>query len=163
MIRTTATVLTALAFAAPVFAESHSMGDAEAGADAFSQCQTCHVVVDDEGNTLAGKTAKTGPNLYGVVGRQAGTVEDFRYGKSLVEAGEAGLVWDEENMVAFLKDPKEFLREYLDDDKARSKMSFKVRKDEDAINLAAFLATFSPEMDDDDGEMEDTEEGTATN
>ncbi|MDJ0628110.1 MAG: cytochrome C [Rhodobacter sp.] len=146
MIRTTIPLLAALSLAAPAFAESHG-GDAEAGADAFSQCQTCHVVVDGDGNTLAGKKAKTGPNLYGVVGSQAGTVEGFRYGKSLVAAGEAGLVWDEEQLAVYLQDPKEFLRTYLDDKKARSKMSFKVRKEEDAANLAAFLATFSPDME----------------
>ena len=99
MIRTTLPLLAALLLASPSLAESHG-GDAEAGAEAFSQCQTCHVVVDADGNTLAGKRAKTGPNLYGMVGRQAGTVDGFRYGKSLVEAGEAGLVWDEEKLRA---------------------------------------------------------------
>jgi len=148
MIRTTATVLAALTLASPASAESHG-GDAAAGEEAFSQCQTCHVVVDEDGNTLAGKRAKTGPNLYGVVGRQAGVVDGFRYGKSLVEAGEAGLFWDEEQLVAYLQDPKEYLRTYLDDKRARSKMSYKVRSEEDAVNLAAFLATFSPAMDGD--------------
>lgn len=150
MIRTTATLLAALTLAAPAFAESHG-GDAEAGAEAFSQCQTCHVVADEDGNILAGKRAKTGPNLYGVVGRQAGTIEGFRYGKSLVEAGEAGLVWDEEQLTAYLQDPKDYLQTYLDNKRARSKMSFKVRSEEDAANLAAFLASFSP-MDEGEGE-----------
>jgi cytochrome c len=115
MIRTTVTVLSALMLAAPALAESHAMGDAEAGASVFNQCQTCHVIADEDGNTLAGKNAKTGPNLYQVVGRQAGTVEGFRYGKSLVEAGEAGLVWDEEQLVAYLADPRGYLQTYLDD------------------------------------------------
>ena len=147
MIRITAVFLAAACFGAPVFAESHVTGDAGAGADAFRQCQTCHVVVDDDGNTLAGKSAKTGPNLFGIFGRAAGAVEGFRYGKSIVAAGEAGLVWDEEQLVAYMQDPKEFLRAFLDNSKARSKMSFKVRKEEDALNLAAFLATFSPAME----------------
>ena len=147
MIRITAVFLAAACFGAPVFAESHATGDAEAGGDAFRQCQTCHVVVDGDGNTLAGKSAKTGPNLFGVVGRTAGALEGFRYGKSIVAAGEAGLVWDEEQLVAYMQDPKVFIRGFLDDSKARSKMSFKVRKEEDALNLAAFLATFSPAME----------------
>ncbi len=147
MIRITATLLATAALAAPVFAESHAMGDAAAGEKAFSQCQTCHVVADAEGNTLAGRAAKTGPNLYGIIGRQAGSVEGFRYGASLVAAGEQGLVWDTEQMVAYLTDPTKYLRARLDDGKARSKMSFKVRKEEDAVNLTAFLATFSPEME----------------
>jgi len=120
------------------------MGDAEAGEAAFKQCIACHVVADGDGNVIAGRSAKTGPNLYGMVGRAAGTVEDFRYGKSLVEAGEAGLVWDAEQLVSYLQDPKKFLQTFLDDKKARSKMTFKVRKEEDAQNLAAFLAKHSP-------------------
>lgn len=142
MNRMIATVISGL-LAAPVFADGHVSGDAAAGEKAFSQCQSCHVVVDGDGNTLAGKKAKTGPNLYGMFGKQAGSVEGFRYGKSLVAAGEAGLVWDEAQLVAYLADPRAFLQEYLDDDKARSKMSFKVRKEEDALNLAAFMASVS--------------------
>lgn len=158
MIRTTATLMTALVLAAPAFAESHG-GDAAAGEEAFGQCATCHVVADADGNILAGKRAKTGPNLHGVVGRQAGTVEGFRYGSSLVEAGEAGLVWDEANLTEYLMDPKGYLQTYLDDNRARSKMSFRVREEADAANLAAFLATFSEQME---GEAGDTE-GAATN
>lgn len=138
MNRMIATVIFTL-IAAPVFAEA----DLEAGEQAFArQCSTCHVVVDGEGTTLAGKNAKTGPNLYGLIGRNAGSVEGFRYGKSLVAAGESGLVWDESLVAAYIQDPKAFLAEYLDDSKARSNMAFKVRKEEDATNLAAFLATF---------------------
>ena len=63
MIRTTVTVLSALMQAAPALSESHSMGVAEAGASVFNPCQTCHVIADEYGNTLAGKNAKTGTNL----------------------------------------------------------------------------------------------------
>lgn len=126
--------------ATPVFAE----GDIEAGEKAFNrQCTSCHVVVDADGNTLAGKRAKTGPNLYQVVGRPLGSVEDFRYRDSIVEAGEAGVVWDVTNLAAYLQDPKAFLVEATGDSGARSGMSFRVRKEEDAMNISAFLATFS--------------------
>ncbi|MGI9389356.1 MAG: c-type cytochrome [Boseongicola sp.] len=147
MIRTIATLLSVSTMALPAFAESHSTGDAAAGEKAFSKCATCHVVADDDGQVLAGKSAKTGPNLYGIVGRQAGSVEGFRYGKSLVAAGEAGLVWDLETLASYSQDPKKFLREFLDDKKARSKMTFKVREEEDAVNLAAFLASLGPEAE----------------
>jgi len=130
------------AFAA---APAHAEGDAAAGEKAFSQCQTCHVVVNDAGETLAGRKAKTGPNLYGVVGRTAGSLEGFKgYGKSLQEAGAAGLVWDEEKFVAYVQDPTAFLKEQTGDSKARGKMAYKVKKAEDAANLYAFLSTFSP-------------------
>ena len=147
MIKTIATLLSVATMAAPAFAESHSTGDVAAGEEAFSKCATCHVVMDDDGEVLAGKKAKTGPNLFGMVGRQAGTVEGFRYGKSIVEAGEAGLIWDLENLAAYSQDPKKFLREFLDDKKARSKMTYKVREEADAVNLAAFLERLGPEAE----------------
>ena len=120
-------------------------GDVAEGERAFRQCQTCHVVADPDGNVLAGRRARTGPNLYGIIGRQAGTVEDFNYSGALVEAGEAGLTWDEESLAAYLQDPNAFLREHLDDPGARSKMTFRVRREGDAVNLAAYLASLGGE------------------
>lgn len=150
MIRFT-TVLAACACVGAVFAaspgaaESHgATGDAAAGEKAFSKCQACHVVVDAEGNTLAGRKSKTGPNLYGIVGQTAGTVEGYRYGKSLVAAGAAGLVWDQESFAAYVADPKGFLKDYLDDSKARSKMTYKLKGEDNALNIYAFLASVSP-------------------
>ncbi|MCC5954692.1 MAG: c-type cytochrome [Natronohydrobacter sp.] len=119
-------------------------GDVEAGASAFqSQCQNCHNVTDADGEVLAGRpNVRTGPNLYGVIGRQAGTYDGFRYGASLVEAGEAGLVWDEAEMVPYLLDPNTYLREKLGSNRARSQMSFRVRDEATANDIIAFLAQF---------------------
>ena len=130
-------------------------GDIEAGASAFqSQCQNCHNVTDATGEVLAGRpNVRTGPNLYGVIGRQAGT-EDFRYGASLVEAGEAGLVWNAEHMVPYLLDPNTFLRDTLGNNRARSQMSFRVRDEATAENIIAFLAQF--------GAVEEAEEEEAS-
>ncbi len=136
--------------AAPALAESHMSGNAAYAAEEFGQCATCHVIQDDDGTTIAGKRAKTGPNLYCVVGRTAGTYPDFRYGNSIVEAGEEGLVWDEASLIEYLQDPRAFLQAHLDDPKARSKMTFKVRKDGDmapeevAAAFAAYLASVCP-------------------
>ena len=129
-------------------------GDIEAGASAFqSQCQNCHNVINEAGDVLAGRpNVRTGPNLYGIIGRQAGT-EEFRYGASLVEAGEAGLVWDEEEMVSYLLDPQGYLRETLDSNRARSQMSFRVRDEETARDVIAFLAQFG-EIEEDAEEAE---------
>ncbi len=134
--------------AGTAFAGGHASGDPDAGEAAFRQCQSCHVVADADGNVLAGRAAKTGPNLFGLPGRTAGTVEGFRYGKDLVAAGEGGLVWDEATFVAYTQDPTGFLRETLDNSKARSKMTFKLRKEEDAVNLWAYIASVSPEPGD---------------
>ncbi len=127
--------------AGPAFAEGHA--DVAAGEEAFSQCQTCHVVQDDDGNVLAGRNAKQGPNLYNVVGRQAGSVDGFRYRPDIVAAGEGGLVWTEEDLVVYLQDPNKFLSDTLGKP-ARSGMAFRVRTEDDARNLAAFLASHSP-------------------
>lgn len=137
--RLTLAIIAGLA-AAPAFAA----GDAENGAKLFNQCQTCHIVQNEAGETLAGRNARTGPNLYGVVGRQAGTVEGFRYQPSIVEAGAAGLVWDETELTAYLLNPADYLKARLDNPRARSGMSHRVRQESDAADLAAFLASFSP-------------------
>lgn len=126
--------------AGPAFAQD---GDVAAGEEAFSQCQTCHIIADDDGNVLAGRNGRQGPNLYNVVGRQAGSVEGFRYRPDIVEAGEQGLVWTQEDLVAYLQDPNAFLSETLDK-RARSGMAYRVRTEEEAANLAAFLASYSP-------------------
>jgi|TARA_B110000967_G_C18833631_1_gene535422 cytochrome c len=133
--------------AGPALAESHASGNVEAGEKAFSkQCVSCHVVVNDDGATLAGRKAKTGPNLYGVTTRTLGTFPGFRYGGSIIKAGEEGTVWNEGNFVAFVKDPTGWLKVKLEDPKARSKMSFKVKKEEDAQNIFAFLQSLGPNI-----------------
>ncbi len=130
--------------AAPAFAASHASGDAAEGEKEFRKCQSCHAVINDEGETLAGK-GKSGPNLYGVAGRTAGTVEGFRYKESIVAAGEKGLVWNEEEFAKYLQDPTAYLRDYLGDSSARSGMSFKLRDEDDAANIWAYLVSLSPE------------------
>lgn len=147
MKKTLTTLAFTAMFAMPALAESHAAGDAEAGAKVFNQCQTCHVVVNDAGETLAGKKAKTGPNLYGIIGRTAGTYPDFKYGDDMIAAGAAGLVWDEALIVEYVQDPSGFLKTRLDDKGAKGMMSFKLKKPEDAANVAAFLASLAPAAD----------------
>jgi cytochrome c len=126
--------------AGPALAQDMS-GDPAEGERAFRQCQTCHVVADADGNVLAGRNAKTGPNLYGIIGQQAGTAEDFAYSDELVAAGESGLVWDEATFVEYVQDPTAFLRAHSGNSSARSKMTFRVRSEDDAKNLAAYIAS----------------------
>ncbi|MCT4556827.1 MAG: c-type cytochrome [Pelagimonas sp.] len=133
--------LTAVALAGPAFA-----GDADAGKKAFKACKSCHAVKNGDETIVKG--GKTGPNLYGIMGRQAGTVEKFKYGKSIVEAGEGGLVWDEETLIAYIHNPKAYLSEVLGSS-AKSKMSYKMKKKDiekgvDA-DIAAFLLSVSPD------------------
>lgn len=138
-----ATAAAAVTLAGAAFAESHAgSGDAAAGETEFNKCKSCHMIVADDGTEIV-KGGRTGPNLYNVIGRQAGTYEDFRYGDSLVAAGEAGLIWNEETFVAYVQDPKGFLAEYLDDSGARSKMSYRLRKGME--DVYSYLVTVSPD------------------
>jgi cytochrome c len=68
------------ALAAPAFA-----GDAAKGESEFKKCKACHAIIADDGTEIM-KGGKTGPNLYGVIGRQIGTAADFKYGESIVAA-----------------------------------------------------------------------------
>ncbi|MGK6311419.1 c-type cytochrome [Neorhizobium sp. DT-125] len=102
-------------------------GDANAGATVFNKCKACHDAETDKN--------KVGPSLNGVIGRVAGTHPGFAYSKAMVEAGKAGLQWDEAS-----------LRDYLHNPKAKvkgTKMAFAGLKDEGEINnLLAYLEQF---------------------
>ena len=131
--------------AGPAFADGHATGDAAAGENVFKKCKSCHSIVSAEGETIA-KGGRTGPNLYGVLGRQAGSEAEFagKYGDSIVEAGEKGLVWDEANFMGFVSDPRGFLKTTLEDDRAKSKMSFKLGNETDAKDVWAYLVSVGP-------------------
>ncbi|KUJ76470.1 cytochrome C [Ruegeria marisrubri] len=124
--------------AVPAFAE----GDAAKGEKAFKKCKACHTIENDAGEAIV-KGGKTGPNLYGVAGRPAGSVEGFKYSDSLVAAGEKGLVWDETTFVEYTRNPKEFLQTYLEDSGAKSKMTFKLK--EGGEDIFAFLQSVASE------------------
>lgn len=131
--------------AVPALVQAQASGDPAAGEEQFNrQCVACHVVVNEAGETLAGRNAQTGPNLYGVAGRTPGTYPDFEYGESMVAFGETGAVWDEEHFVAYVQDPTGYLREVLDDRRARGKMAFQVRDEQQARDIYAYLASLVP-------------------
>lgn len=124
MFKSTCIAALLVAVSSPVWAE----GDAEAGEKVFNKCKACHAVGEDAKN-------KVGPELNGIVGAEAGQVPDFKYSKALMAKAEEGLVWDEANLSAFLSKPKEMIE--------GTKMSFAgLKKDDDIINVIAYLATF---------------------
>ena len=127
-----------LALAAAVVALFGSLawaeGDATKGKTVFKKCKACHTI--EEG----GKN-KIGPALFAVGGRTAGTVPKYKYSKSYVAAGEKGLVWTEENIVAYLAYPKAFIRQASGDPKGRTKMVFKLKKLGPREDVAAYLLT----------------------
>lgn len=124
---------------------SYAEGDAEAGAAQFNrQCVSCHVVRDPEGTTLAGRNGKAGPNLYAIADAVVAQQEGFRYSDSIKDAAEAGVTWTEENFVAYVQDPTKWLRATLDNSRARSKMAYRVRDEEQALDIYAYLASLAP-------------------
>src|SRR5690349_2262162 len=67
--------------------------DAEHGKALFAPCAACHT---DRADAL-------GPNLKGVFGRKSAAIEDFRYSNAMKRAN---LVWDEDNLRAYIHDPQ---------------------------------------------------------
>jgi cytochrome c len=63
---------------------------------------------------------------------------------SIVALGATGAVWDEASFVEYVQDPAKFLKAKLADDKAKSKMAFKLKKPEDAANVWAYISSLSP-------------------
>jgi cytochrome c len=128
--------LATLALTAPAFAE----GDAAKGEKEFGKCKTCHMIVAPDGTEIV-KGPKTGPNLWGVIGRPVASYEGFAYGDSIKAIGEGGAVWDAAMLTEYVKDPAKWLKETSGDKKAKSKMSFKLAKGGE--DVAAYLATFA--------------------
>lgn len=74
-------------------------------------------------------------------------------------ANEAGLVWNEENLSAYLADPADFMQSYLDDPKASAKKAFKLRDKQDRLDVVAHLQQFSAPMESEDENDEPEEIG----
>lgn len=135
--KTVMITLAALALATPALAA----GDAAKGESDFKKCKACHSIIKADGTAVV-SGGKVGPNLFGVIGRTAGTLADFKYGDSIVAAGAAGLVWDEALIATYVADPTAFLKEKTGDAAAKSKMAFKLPKGGE--DVAAYLASVAP-------------------
>ncbi len=129
MIRVTAAIATLISFA--TFNTALAEGDAVKGKKAFKKCLACHAVGEKAKN-------KVGPQLNDLFGRTAGSIEKFKYSKAMKARGEEGLVWNAETITEFLKKPKDFV--------PKTKMAFAgYKKDEDIVNVIAYLQQFSGE------------------
>lgn len=128
--------LGAVALAAPVLAQDVAKGEKE-----FNKCKACHMIAAPDGTVIV-KGAKTGPNLYGVIGRPLASYPGFEYGEGIKKAGAKGLVWDQAMLAEYVKDPTKWLDANSGDPKAKSKMAFKLPKGGE--DVAAYLASVAP-------------------
>ena len=98
-----------------------AQGDAAKGETVFNKCKACHSV-DEPKN-------KVGPNLVGVFGRPAGTVEGFKYSEAMKGSG---ITWDEMTLAAYLADPRGYIK--------GNRMAFVgLKNQEDIANVIAYL------------------------
>ncbi len=70
------------------------------GAKVFKKCAACHSIAEGGKN-------KIGPALWGVIGRQAGSLPDYKYSKAMAAHGKK---WSFEEMNGFLIKPKDWIK-----------------------------------------------------
>jgi cytochrome c len=70
-------------------------GDAARGEKRFEECATCH--------TLERGVNNVGPSLFGLFGRKAGEIADFRYSPALKKSG---ITWTPQTLDSFIADPQ---------------------------------------------------------
>lgn len=97
-------------------------GDAEAGRRVFARCRSCHVL--EEG------VNRVGPSLYGIFGRDAGSVEGFRYSDANASSG---ITWTPETMFEYLENPREYI--------PGTNMAFPgLRDEQDRADILAYIS-----------------------
>jgi cytochrome c len=75
---------------------AYQTADLDNGQAKFALCQSCHTVAQ-------GGTAMTGPNLWGVFGRKAGSAPGFTYSDGLKASG---IVWDAASLDKWITNPR---------------------------------------------------------
>lgn len=104
---------------------------AQDGETLFKRCQPCHAIGPEAG-------IKVGPPLNGIVDAPVAQVSEFSYSQVMLDAAEAGMVWDRQTLTRFLKRPKHAF--------PGTKMTFAGmihREEVDAI--IDYLASFGPD------------------
>lgn len=94
-----------------------------AGKKVFKKCKACHTV-------KKGAKHKSGPNLFGVVGRKAGATDFKRY-KALKGSS---ITWSDDNLDKWLANPKKFIGK-------KTAMSLKLKKEADRKAVIAYMKT----------------------
>ena len=99
-----------------------AMGDIATGEKVFKKCAACHSIVKGGKNNI-------GPALYNVVGRQVGSISDYKYSKSLLEYNKE---WTIEELNGYLIKPAKWIK--------GTKMAFAgLRKEKDRASVIKYL------------------------
>ena len=99
-----------------------AMGDLAHGQKVFKKCSACHMIASDGKNMI-------GPNLWGVIGRQAGSITDYKYSKAMIAYGKD---WSFEEMNAYLIKPQSYIK--------GTKMAFAgLKKEKDRASVILFM------------------------
>ncbi len=99
-------------------------GDGARGKDLFVRCAVCHTA-------QSGGPNRIGPNLFGVVGRKAGTFDGYSYSRAMKGSN---ITWNEDLLTKYLQGPANVV--------PGTKMTFSgFSNPQQAADMAAYLAT----------------------
>ena len=99
-----------------------AMGDLAHGEKVFKKCSACHMIAADGKN-------KIGPNLWGVIGRTAGSITDYKYSKAMKAYAKE---WSFEEMNSYLIKPQAYIK--------GTKMAFAgLRKEKDRASVILYM------------------------
>lgn len=93
----------------------------------WRDCRTCHAVVAPDGTELV-RGGRSGPNLFGITNAPLARDSGFRfYSENLRAAAQTGARWTEDNFIAYLTAPDQFLRDITGNPQAQSGMHVQLR------------------------------------
>ena len=99
-----------------------ALGDLTHGQKVFKKCTACHQIAADGKNMI-------GPNLWSVIGRTAGSVNDYKYSKAMIAYGKE---WTFEEMNSYLIKPQAYIK--------GTKMAFAgLRKEKDRASVILYM------------------------
>ena len=99
-----------------------AMGDLAHGEKVFKKCSACHQIA-------AGGKNMIGPNLWSVIGRTAGSVNDYKYSKAMIAYGKE---WTFEEMNSYLIKPQAYI-------KGTKMASAGLRKEKDRASVILYM------------------------
>ena len=99
-----------------------ALGNLAHGEKVFKKCSACHMIASGGKNMI-------GPNLWGIIGRTAGSSSDYKYSKAMTAFAKQ---WSFEEMNSYLIKPQAYIK--------GTKMAFAgLRKEKDRASVILYL------------------------